>query len=208
MRYKDFEHRHETGCEFVGAGDFEGDPRLGEGALGAHDALGDGRFRDQKGARDFIGGEAAEQPQRQRDARLGGQHRMTGGEHQAQQVIADVVVERIVEIRHGRFLLPGGEFTAQLLVFAFEQFTAAQMVERAVFGGGHQPGARIVRDARLRPALEGGDQSVLREFLGEADVAQQPRERGDDARRLDAPHRVDGAVDIARIYLKMSHRAF
>ncbi len=35
------------------------------------------------------GGQAAEQLQRQRDARLGRQHRMAGGEDQAQQVVAD-----------------------------------------------------------------------------------------------------------------------
>ncbi|MBA3892145.1 MAG: hypothetical protein H0X69_00395 [Gemmatimonadales bacterium] len=39
---------------------------------------------------------------------------MTGGEHQAQQVVADVIVDRGVEIRHGR-LLAGLELVPELL---------------------------------------------------------------------------------------------
>ena len=56
------------------------------------------------------------------------------------------------------------------------------MVDRAVLRGGHEPGARVVRDARLRPLLERGDERVLRELLGEADVAHDPREAGDEPR--------------------------
>ena len=45
---------------------------------------------------------------------------------------------------------------------------------------GHEPGARVVRDARLRPLLERGDERVLREILGQADVAHDAREAGDE----------------------------
>ena len=40
-----------------------------------------------------VGREAAQQPQRQRDPRLGREHRMAGHEDQPQQVVAHVVVE-------------------------------------------------------------------------------------------------------------------
>jgi hypothetical protein len=50
-----------------------------------------------------------------------------------------------------------------------------------VFRSGHEPSARIVRDARFRPLLERSDESVLRKFLGEADIAHDPRETGDDS---------------------------
>ena len=70
-------------------GHLEGDARLGEGPLGPDDALGDGRLGDEERARDLLGRQAAEQAQRERDARLGREHRMAGGEHEAQEVVAD-----------------------------------------------------------------------------------------------------------------------
>ena len=71
-----------------------------------------------------------------------------------------------------------------------------KQVDRAMLRGGHEPGARVVRDARLRPLLERGDERVLRELLGEADVAHDPRETGDEPRRLDPPDRVDRAMRV------------
>src|SRR5438067_441147 len=89
---------------------------------------------------------------------------MTGGEDQAQQIVADVIVQRGVEIRHGQLLLDL-ELTTELLVLALEHLAATQPVDRAMLRGGHEPGARVVRDARLRPLLECGDECVLREPL-------------------------------------------
>ena len=191
----DLEHRRQPRGELVAARHLERDLRLGQRPLGADDALGDGRLRDEERARDLLGRQAAEQAERERDARLGGEHRMAGGEHEAQQVVADVVVERGVEIRHGHLLLRL-ELVAELLVLALEQLAPAQQVDRAMLGGGHEPGARVVRDARLRPLLERGDQRVLRELLGQADVAHDPREAGDEPGRLDPPDRVDRAVGV------------
>ena len=99
------EHRRQAGGALGPARDLEGDARLGEGPLGPDDALGDRRLRHQEGARDLLGRQAAEQAQRERDARLGREHRMAGREDEAQQVVADVivrVVERGVEIRFGQ----------------------------------------------------------------------------------------------------------
>ena len=83
-------------------GHLERDARLGERALGADDPLRDRRLRDEERARDLLGRQAAEQAQRERDARLGREHRVAGDEHEAQQVVADVVVERGVEVRRRR----------------------------------------------------------------------------------------------------------
>ena len=95
----DLEHRGQARARARRrAGTSNGTSRLGERALGAHDALRDRRLRDEERARDLLGREAAEQPQRQRDARLGREHRVAGGEDQPQQVVADVVVERRVEV--------------------------------------------------------------------------------------------------------------
>src|SRR5437879_10543474 len=107
---------------------------------------------------------------------------MAGCEHEAQQVVADVIVERGVEIQHSHLLL-GLELATKLLVLALEPFVSAERVEGTVLRGGHEPSARVVRDARFRPLLERGDESVLRELLGKTDIAYDSRETGDDSGR-------------------------
>ena len=101
-------------------GHLEGHARFGEGALGADDALRDGGLGDEEGARDLVGGQAAEQAQRERDARLGGEHGMAGDEDEAEQVVADVVVEGVrSRVRRGR--APADlEVAAELFVLALE----------------------------------------------------------------------------------------
>src|SRR5690606_33722040 len=59
-----------------------------------------------------------------------------------------------------------------------------------------QPRARVLRHACARPLLQRRDQRVLRQLLGEADVAgEQAGEPGDDARGLLPP---DLADDVGR----------
>ena len=77
---------------------------------------------------------------------------------------------------------------------------APQVVERAPLGGGHQPGARLVRDALRGPVLQRGDQRILRQLLGHPEVAHHAGDRGDDAGRLDAPDRRDRLVG-GRVHL-------
>src|SRR3546814_10605761 len=50
-------------------------------------------FGHEEGARDLVGRQAAEQAQGQCDAAFARKYGMAGGEHQTQQVVADVVVE-------------------------------------------------------------------------------------------------------------------
>src|SRR6266481_3536887 len=170
----DLQHGRQTGGKIRSARDLEGNARLAEGSLGPNDALGDRGLWDQKGARDLIRSQAAEQAQSERNARLGRENRMAGYEHEAQEVVADVIVERGLEIRHGHLLL-GLELATKLLVLALKPFVAAPEVDRTVLRRGHEPGARVVRDARFRPLLERGDESVLRKFLGKTDIAYDPR---------------------------------
>ena len=79
------------------------------------------------------------------------------------------------------------------------------VIDGAMLRGGHEPGARVVRDARLRPLLERGDEGVLREFLGKTDVAHDPRETGDEPGRLDPPDCVDRAMCIGSRHGYRSH---
>ena len=88
------------------------------------------------------------------------------------------------------------ELAAELLVLALERLLAAQRVDRAVLGGGHEPGARVVRDARFRPLLERGDERVLGESSARPTSRTHPREAGDEPGRLDPPDRVDRAMGV------------
>ncbi len=121
-----------------------------ERALGSDDALGDSRLRDEERARDLVGRQTSEQAQRERNPRLGREHRMTGDEHQAQQVVAHVIVESCLDVVHldlARAHLAGIELATEFLVLALEPRVSAEVVDRTMLGGGHQPGARVVRNA-------------------------------------------------------------
>lgn len=98
-----------------------------------------------------------------------------------------------VEIRHDQILL-ALELAAELFVLALKELVAAKKVNGAMLCRGHQPGARIVRNARLRPALESDDKSVLGEFFRQTDIADDAREARDELGRLDSPDGVDDAM--------------
>ena len=55
-----------------------------------------------------------------------------------------------------------------------------QLIDRAAFGGGGEPGARVFGDAGLRPLFERGDEGILGEVFGQADVAGEADEAGDE----------------------------
>ena len=120
---------------------------------------------------------------------------MTRDKYEAQQIVADFIVNRGVEILHGHLLL-ALKIANNLLVLALEECVPAEMVDSTMLGGSHQPGAGVIRDARLRPLLKGSNESVLREFLGKADIADDSRESRDDAGRLNPPDCVDCAMYI------------
>ena len=191
----DRQHRGQALGKLRPARDLERHALVGQRALGAHDALGDGRLRHQESARDLLGLETGDEPQGEGHLRLPAEQRMAGGEHQPQQVIANVVVERSVEVGHLRLAFRG-QFVTQLGVLAVDQLGAAKAVERAMLGGGHQPGAGLVGDAGARPLLERGDEGILRQLLGHADVTHHARQTGDELCLLDAEDRLDGVMCI------------
>src|SRR5439155_18763789 len=83
-------------------------------------------------------------------------------------------------------------------VLALAPLAAPPRVDGPMLGGGHEPRARVVRDARLGPPLECHDQRVLREILGQTDVAHDPREPGDEPGRFDSPDGLDTAMRLRR----------
>ena len=120
---------------------------------------------------------------------------MTGCEHQAKEVISDVIVDCRVEVRHGG-LLPHLELAAEFFMLTLEELIPAKVIDGAMFGSGHKPGARIVRQTRFRPLLERGNEGVLGEFFSQTHISDHPGKPRDDPGRFDPPERVDGAMNI------------
>ena len=191
----DRKHGRQPGREFVPVRNLERHILLAQGPFGADDPLSDGRLRDQERTRDLVGRQSAKQAQRERDARFGGKHRVAGGEHKAQEIVANLIVERGIEIGLRRLLL-NLKLITELLMLSFEQLVAAEKIDRSMLRGGHEPGAGIVRDARLWPLIERCDEGLLREVLGYADVAHHAGETGDQLRLLDPPDCIDSAVYV------------
>jgi hypothetical protein len=74
---------------------------------------------------------------------------------------------------------------------AFDPFVSAHQIDRPMVRGRHEPGARVVRDSRLRPLLLRADQSILGEFLGDWDRAEVQRQiRSGERRHLSVATRV------------------
>lgn len=143
-----------------------------------------GRFRHQERPRDLLGRQAGEHPEGQRDPRLGGEHRVAGDEHEAQEVVVDVAVGPVglgAEIPHVH-RLPHLQVAAQLDDLLPESHLPADEVHRLVLGGGRQPRAGVARYPVLRPLLERGDECVLCDLLGEPDIAHNPGQAGDELR--------------------------
>jgi hypothetical protein len=115
--------------------------------------------------------------------------------HQAEQVVAEMVVGCGVQVRLVGLAREAGVAGKRLQLLRVAGL-AAQGVDRTLLGGGHEPGARVVRHARRRPLLERDHERVLRQLLGQADVAHHPGEPGDDPGRLDPPDRFDRAMRI------------
>ncbi len=118
---------------------------------------------------------------------------MAGGEDQPQQVVADRVVERGLEVGRRR-VLRRLHVVADLLVLPIEHPAAPEVIDGAVLGRRHEPGARVPRNARPGPLLERGDERVVRQVFRQVDVAHDAGQRGDQLRRFNAPDGVNRAA--------------
>jgi hypothetical protein len=132
---------------------------------------------------------------------------VTRGEDETKQIVAHVVVDRGLDVGHVRFLFEL-DFVTELFVFALEPLVSTERIDRAMLRRGHEPRARIVRHARLRPTFERRHERILRELFRPPDVAHDPREARDEPGRLDPPDRVDRAVRFRGLHggdLSMFH---
>jgi hypothetical protein len=90
---------------------------------------------------------------------------MAGDEHQAQEVIPNMIVNGSDEIRRRGFLTDF-EIVAKLIVFALKQLSSAKLVDCTILCRGHEPGTRVIRNAGRRPTLKRRDKSILRQVFG------------------------------------------
>ena len=167
--------------------------RVGQRLLGADDALLDGRLGHEIGARDLGRGQAADEPQRQRAARLGAEDRMTGGEDQAQHVVLHIVVEALVVV--GRLLLLELGLVGEL----GHAFRASTLLRR-----NWSMARRLAVCISQAPGLAGmpfsghccsaTTSASLRQLLGEPDIARHLGQAGDQLGGFDAPDGFDGAL--------------
>src|SRR3954447_9073156 len=151
--------------------DSERDAGIADLPLGSDEALGERRFRDEKGARDFRRLEAADEAQRQRDLGLRRERRMAAGEDQLESFVGN---DSLLVLRE----LLG---TCEQLRLAGQRLLAADPVDRRVPGSRHDPRAGIARGSVARPALRRADEGVLHRVLGEVEVTENAAEDRDRA---------------------------
>jgi len=70
---------------------------------------------------------------------------MAGNEYEPQEIIADLVVRARLQLPAVRLLFHL-QLVSERLMLACEHALASQMIDGAMLGGGHEPGAGIVRD--------------------------------------------------------------
>jgi hypothetical protein len=133
------------------------------------------------------------EPQGQRDPRLRRERRMAGHEDQPENIVSHGIVP--VRRRLG-LLLERLDRTSDLLMLALLHLPAPEEVDGAAPGGGHEPRAGLLGEARRRPLLERGHQRVLRQVLRDPDVADDARESADDLGGFDPPDRVDRSLRV------------
>ena len=172
--------------QFVRRRHLVGDAGIADFCLRAHDALRQRGSRAQECLRDGFRREAADLAQGERHLRIRRQCRMATRENEAQPVVLDAF---------------GVPWRRRLVGDAFDLF--GDIVERvelrapadAVDGlepaGRHEPCARIRRHAIARPLLERRTERVGQRLFGEIEVAEQANQRGEDAPRFGAVHRLD-----------------
>lgn len=108
---------------------------------------------------------------------------MAAGEDQPQTVVFHLVHLR----RLGRVF----QLLGQQPQRGIEARPPAQGIDGLEATGGHQPGARVVRNAIAWPLLQRGGEGVLQRFLGTIEITQQADQRGQDPTRFAAVDRLD-----------------
>ena len=146
-RVEDEVDRGEDGAQAVGqemlGRHAQRDAGVADLPLRAHEPLGERRLGNEEAARDLRRREAADEAQRQRDLRLGGERRMAAREDQLEPFVGDDSLLVLGQLLGAR----------EQLRLARERLFAPDLVDCAVARSRDDPRAGIRRDAVPRPAL-------------------------------------------------------
>src|SRR5512143_1265591 len=155
------------------------DARRSDLVLRARDPLPHGDLLHQEGAGDLGHGQAADHSQRERDAVLHRERRVTAGEDQPKPLVVDVVagVHRAVGDEWLRRVVAIQQVGRRLLVVALA--LTPEPVDGFAGGGGGQPCAGIGGYAVERPPPDGGRERLSCRFLGDVEVAEAPGQSSD-----------------------------
>jgi hypothetical protein len=115
---------------------------------------------------------------------------MAAGEDEPEPVIADAVAVGLRQVPT-RQISAGRLQQRRLAELGGLVRPAAQHVDRAIAGGGGQPGAGTGGHAVALPRLQRAGERVLRALLGQVPIAGDPDQRGDDL----APLGPEGGAD-------------
>jgi len=164
-------HRPESVGKKVLGRHAEWDACVADLPLRAHEPLRERRLRDEEAAGDLRRRQTADEAQRQRDLRLGGERRMAAREDQLQAFVGD------------DSLLVLGQLlgTREQLRLARERPLAPDLVDRPVARGRDDPRTGIRWRTVPRPALGRAEERVLYRILGEVEVAEDAAEDRDRA---------------------------
>ena len=156
--------------------------------LGAADALGDRRLRDEQRARDLGGRQSADRAKR--EGELGGR-RQRGMRAQEEQGEGVVLVGRELVARGRCKQLVGRCPRRRGLLAAASCLSAAQLVRQAASRHREQPRSRISRDALLGPLEGRGEECLLDGVLAEVEAPVAADEWAEDVWRETAQQAVD-----------------
>ena len=176
------EHRRQPVRQLLLLGHAVGDAGVGDLALGAHEPLRHRGLGHEERARDLRHRQAAERPQRQRHARLGGERRVAAGEHQPQPVVGHLVGR--LRRRAPRARASFSSSTRSRRRRSIARLRAVVVIHAPGLRGTPSRGQRSERD----------DPRLLHRLLGEVEVAEDADERGDRPPRLAPEQAVDVGV--------------
>ncbi len=182
----------------------KGNMSLSQRLLGSKNSLAQSLLRNQEGSGNLGRGEAAGHAQGERNAPFECQHRMAGGKDKAQDVVIDNLIQSLIHSFTEALLLEF-QVSPQLSVLPLQHSAAAQSVNGPPLRCRHEPRSGFVGNTLLWPIFESGDQRILSEFLGNADVTGNAGDPGDEACGLNLPHRLNRPVNVAHAAVDVNH---
>jgi hypothetical protein len=88
------------------------------------------------------------------------------------------------------------KLAANFFLFAFKAYVSANQVNGFMICCGHEPGARVIWNARLGPLLKSGNKSALGNGPCNANIAHKARETRDASGGPDPPDCINSAMNI------------